>query len=57
MHDIFKKLYSIKVQQNTTYHKNVLVLGHHELSIQVFHRIEISSPDWFTDVIHSDAIP
>ena len=46
-----------KVQWIVTYQKNVLVLGNHELSIQVFHGIEITCAFWFTDDIHSDADP
>jgi hypothetical protein len=36
-----KKLYNIKAQNKVTYHKNVLTWEHHELSMQVFHGIEI----------------
>ena len=35
-------IYNIKEQKKVTiYHKNVLTQEHHELSIQVFHGIEI----------------
>ena len=35
-------IYNIKEQKKVTiYHKNVLTREHHELSIQVFHGIEI----------------
>jgi hypothetical protein len=43
MHEMnFIKVNTIKVQGNViTYHKNVLVLGHYELSIQALHGIQI----------------
>ena len=60
MHDKyinFIKLNTIKVDVIITYQKNVLALGHHELSIQALHGIEISFVVLVRYVIHSDAIP
>ena len=55
----FQKRYIILNHKNkvTIYHKNVLTQEHHELSMIVFHGIEIVFPYWSRYVIHSDANP